>query len=142
MIMCFFIHKLGWTGETRSANEARDDTTQKAQNPAQRQEGYQVLFAVLRTAALGRCSYLAIFSSQKSPMPISTAFPQPKLSVLIQVLTFLAAILFFLQIALLEIVLLNSSSCAQIEMSSTKKNDPNSEGQFPVSYLTYQSKSR
>jgi len=40
MIMNFFIPKFGWTGETRSENEARDDTTQKAQNPAQRQEGY------------------------------------------------------------------------------------------------------
>lgn len=61
--MHFFIHKLGWTGETGSASEARDETTQKAQNPDQRWEGYQVSFAILRTAALRGCSYLAIFSS-------------------------------------------------------------------------------
>lgn len=40
VITCFFIHEIGCTGDTRSASETRDDTAQKAQNPAQRQEGY------------------------------------------------------------------------------------------------------
>lgn len=38
--MCFFIYKLGWIDETRSASTARDDTIEKAQNPSQSQEEY------------------------------------------------------------------------------------------------------
>lgn len=82
-------------GQVKLGQQVRQEITQhKKLKPIQSQEGYQVSFAILRTAALRRCSHLTIFSSQESLIPISTAFLQLKMSVLIQVLIFLAAIFF------------------------------------------------